>query len=105
MKEGPQEMLQQTRWPRRAEYRLFPKKTYSVKHEIYSDRYMEIQGETVLKGYDFRSNEQMTNYSIHNSVGTFPINEEKQTPVPDPEKMEEYADTTQNVNKSNNKKS
>lgn len=76
-----------------------------AKHEIYSDRYMEIQGETVLKGYDFRSNEQMTNYSIHNSVGTFPINEEKQTPVPDPEKMEEYADTTQNVNKSNNKKS
>lgn len=71
-----------------------------MKHEIYSDRYMEIHGETELSGYDFRSNEQMTNYSIHNSVGAFPLNEEKQTPAPDPAKMKEYADTTKTADGS-----
>lgn len=72
-----------------------------VKHEIYSDRYMEIQGETKLRGYNFRSNEQMTEYSIHNSVGSFPLSEENPTPAPDPVKMEEYADTTKTANGNN----
>lgn len=53
-------------------------------HRIYSPSYMEINGLTQqLSGYDFSSNEQMTNYTIHNSKGAFPLNEEEETPRPD----------------------
>ncbi len=45
------------------------------KHEIYSDRFMKIEGETELQGYNFRSNEQMTDYRIHSSAGAFPFEE------------------------------
>ncbi|MBR3454836.1 MAG: LPS export ABC transporter periplasmic protein LptC [Bacteroidaceae bacterium] len=67
------------------------------KHELYSDRYMEIKGETQeLSGYDFRSDERMTRYSIHSSKGAFPMGEDKPvTPKPDAQTMAEYADTTQ----------
>lgn len=67
------------------------------KHELYSDRYMEIKGETQeLSGYDFRSDERMTRYSIHSSKGAFPMGEDKPaiTPKPDARVMAEYADTT-----------
>lgn len=50
-------------------------------HEIYSDRYMEIGGETELRGYNFRSNESMTDYKIHSSKGAFPFKEESREPV------------------------
>lgn len=54
-------------------------------HEIYSDCYMEIDGETQkLAGNKFRSNEEMTNYIIHSSNGQFPISEHEETPTPDP---------------------
>lgn len=50
-----------------------------VSHEFYSDRYMEIDGETQkLSGYDFRSDERMTRYSIHSSAGAFPLKEHDQ---------------------------
>ena len=67
------------------------------KHELYSDRFMEIKGETQeLSGYDFRSDERMTRYSIHSSKGAFPMGEDKPaTPKPDAQTMAEYADTTQ----------
>ena len=68
------------------------------KHELYSDQYMEIKGETQeLSGYDFRSDERMTRYSIHSSKGAFPMGEDKPavTPQPDAQVMAEYADTTQ----------
>lgn len=54
-------------------------------HEFYSPAYMEIIGETQsLRGTNFRSNEQMTQYSIHMSSGDFPFDEgEEQQPVPD----------------------
>ena len=45
-------------------------------HEFYSPAYMEILGETQsIRGTDFRSNEQMTQYSIHMSSGDFPFDE------------------------------
>ncbi len=44
-------------------------------HEIYSDRFMKIEGETELQGYNFRSNEQMTDYKIYSSQGAFPFDE------------------------------
>ena len=48
-----------------------------VEHQIYSDRYMEIDGiDQDLSGYDFRSNESLTQYTIHKSVGAFPMSEE-----------------------------
>ena len=54
-------------------------------HEFYSPAYMEIQGETQsLKGVNFRSNEQMTQYRIHQSSGDFPF-EEEETGPPVPE--------------------
>ncbi len=46
-------------------------------HEIYSDRFMKIEGETELQGYNFRSNEQMTDYKIYSSKGAFPFEEDK----------------------------
>ncbi|MCH5175648.1 MAG: LPS export ABC transporter periplasmic protein LptC [Prevotellaceae bacterium] len=53
-------------------------------HRIYSDRYMEIDGETrKLAGYKFSSNEQMTDYIIHSSKGVFPFQDNHPTPQPD----------------------
>lgn len=53
-------------------------------HKIYSDRYMEIDGEEQqLSGYNFSSNEMMTEYSIHSSQGAFPLGEENIEPQPD----------------------
>lgn len=59
-------------------------------HRFYSDHYMEIEGETTqLAGYDFSSNEQMTDYIIHSSKGLFPIEDNEPTPQPDPVIMAE----------------
>ena len=47
-------------------------------HRIYSPAYMEIIGiEQQLSGYDFTSDEQMTDYLIHASRGAFPLNEKE----------------------------
>jgi hypothetical protein len=57
---------------------------------------MEIKGiEQQLSGYDFSSNESMTDYIIHSSKGAFPLGKEKETPKPDAQKMQEMKDTTQ----------
>ena len=54
-------------------------------HRIYSSAYMEIDGETrKLSGYNFSSNEQMTDYIIHSSKGLFPLEDTEPTPEPDP---------------------
>ncbi len=54
-------------------------------HRIYSSAYMEIDGETrKLSGYNFSSNEQMTDYIIHSSKGQFPLEDHTPTPQPDP---------------------
>lgn len=57
-------------------------------HEFYSPAYMEIIGETQsLRGTDFRSNEQMTQYSIHQSSGDFPFDEGEE-PQPEPDTLQ-----------------
>ncbi len=71
-----------------------------AEHRIYSDRYMEIDGESQdLSGYDFSSNEQMTEYIIHSSKGAFPLHSFDDTPHPDSQLAEEYQDTTK-INKA-----
>lgn len=61
-------------------------------HRIYSDRYMEIDGETrKLSGYNFSSNEEMTDYIIYQSKGLFPLEDNQPMPEPDPDIMEEQA--------------
>ena len=48
---------------------------------IYSSAYMEIDGETrKLSGYNFSSNEQMSDYIIHSSKGQFPLAEHHTNP-------------------------
>lgn len=50
---------------------------------IHSPAYMKIDGiEQDLDGYNFRSNEQLTDYLIHSSSGAFPMGEEHMPPVP-----------------------
>ena len=65
-------------------------------HRIYSSAYMEIDGETQkLSGYNFSSNEQMTDYIIHSSKGQFPLEDHTPPPQPDPEIMAQQQDSTQ----------
>lgn len=63
-------------------------------HEFYSPAYMEIIGETQsLRGTNFRSNEQMTQYSIHMSSGAFPFDEGEEPqpePQPEPDTLQTY---------------
>lgn len=64
-------------------------------HRIYSSAYMEIEGETrKLSGYNFSSNEQMTDYIIHSSKGQFPLEDTDPTPQPDPTMMAERDSTS-----------
>lgn len=70
-------------------------------HTIYSPAYMVIDGiDQDLDGYDFRSNEQMTDYMIHQSSGAFPLGDEKSNmPQPsndDAERLEQSSDSTGN---------
>lgn len=63
-------------------------------HRFYSDQYMEIDGETrQLAGYNFSSNEQMTDYIIHSSKGLFPLEDNQPTPQPDPAIMAQRNDS------------
>ena len=65
--------------------------------KIYSDQFMEIIGiDRRLSGYNFYSNEEMTDYEIHSSRGAFPISEDREKPHPDPSIMSEMSDTTTN---------
>lgn len=61
-------------------------------HRIYSPAYMEINGrEQQLSGYDFSSDEQMTEYIIHSSKGAFPISDDTQSARPTPDAPPESA--------------
>lgn len=65
------------------------------KKRIYSDQYMEIKGiDRELSGWDFYSNEQMTEYEIHSTKGAFPVSEDTTKPHPDEAVMREMSDTT-----------
>ncbi|MBQ0022940.1 MAG: LPS export ABC transporter periplasmic protein LptC [Prevotellaceae bacterium] len=71
-------------------------------HRIYSERYMEIDGETrKLSGYNFSSNESMTDYIIHSSKGQFPLEEKDHTPEPDPAIIAEQNAAQQAENANN----
>lgn len=49
-------------------------------HEMWNHCYMHIiTPERELEGYNFRSNEEMTRYSINNSAGEFPMNDFEST--------------------------
>ena len=51
-------------------------------HEMWNHQYIYITTpERELEGTEFRSNEQMTCYSVLNSIGTFPV-KETETPAP-----------------------
>ena len=68
-------------------------------HYIYSPAYMVIDGiEQDLEGYDFRSNEQMTEYMIHQSSGAFPLGDNGLNPPQptsqDAERLEQQNDST-----------
>jgi LPS export ABC transporter protein LptC len=54
------------------------------KHEMWNHTYMTIiTPERTLEGTEFRSNEQMTRYSVANSKGDFPMSDAEDTsPVP-----------------------
>ncbi len=47
------------------------------KHEMWNTKYMHITTpERELEGTEFHSNEQMTRYTVFNSIGTFPVKED-----------------------------
>jgi LPS export ABC transporter protein LptC len=51
------------------------------KERIYSDQYIRIeQGDKVLTGVGFDSNQSLTDYRIFNSTGIFPVNEAPAAP-------------------------
>ena len=57
-------------------------------HIIHSPAYMKVDGiEQDLDGYNFRSNEQMTDYIIHSSSGAFPMGEDREPPHPQDEEL------------------
>ncbi|MBQ5936881.1 MAG: LPS export ABC transporter periplasmic protein LptC [Bacteroidaceae bacterium] len=58
------------------------------KHEMWNTQYMHITTpERELEGTEFHSNEQMTRYTVFNSIGSFPAKEtEVATPASPPEK-------------------
>ncbi len=71
------------------------------RHEIYSPAYMTIDGiEQDLEGYDFRSNETMTDYLIHSSSGAFPMGKDREVTRPvDDDVLKFRTDTTAMVEK------
>jgi len=45
--------------------------------KVYSDKYIRIQQQDkIITGYGFESNQQLTQYTIHNSGGIFPVKDE-----------------------------
>lgn len=63
------------------------------KHEMYNHQYIRIvTPERELEGTEFRSNEQMTRYSVFNSAGVFPVEETGDT-EPAEEMQQQLADS------------
>ena len=56
------------------------------KHEMWNHSYITIiTPERTLEGTEFRSNEQMTQYSVMNSKGNFPMSDAEETPANEPD--------------------
>ena len=46
-------------------------------HKIYSDSFIHIEkSDRIIEGYGFVSDEQMTNYTVNNVSGIFPVNDD-----------------------------
>ncbi len=72
-------------------------------HEMWNHQFMRITTpERELEGTEFRSNEQMTRYSVSNSAGAFPV-EDTQTPQT-PDSAAAKTDTVQTTKKEAPKK-
>ncbi|MBO4565015.1 MAG: LPS export ABC transporter periplasmic protein LptC [Bacteroidaceae bacterium] len=70
-----------------------------TQHQIYSPAYMVIDGiEQDLEGYDFKSNESMSEYIIHSSSGAFPMGEDREVPRPDEQELIMFRSDTNQVN-------
>lgn len=68
-------------------------------HEIYSPAYMVIDGiEQDLDGYNFKSNESMTDYIIHSSSGAFPMGEDREVPHPNDQELIMFQSDSSQVN-------
>ena len=68
-------------------------------HEIYSPAYMAIDGiEQDLDGYNFKSNESMTDYIIHSSSGAFPMGEDREVPHPNDQELIMFQSDSSQVN-------
>lgn len=68
------------------------------RHEMWNHQYMHIiTPERELEGTEFRSNEQMTRYSVSNSVGDFPLEEKEEEPA-----MPSPTDSTQSQQQATN---
>ena len=76
-------------------------------HQMWSTKYMRIKTtDQELEGTDFRSNEQMTDYSVSNSIGAIPVSDidgSKETETPT-DTAAAVAATTPDRAKSNNLK-
>ena len=73
-------------------------------HEMWSHMHMRITTpERELEGTEFRSNEQMTRYSVSNSQGAFPVEDTQSTPAAD--SLTTAPDSTQTQPKEAPKKS
>lgn len=66
-------------------------------HEMWNHQYMHIiTPDRELEGTEFRSNEQMTKYSVSNSAGSFPVSDtEKEVTEETEENPDETAETPQ----------
>lgn len=55
------------------------------KERVWSDEFIRIRkaNGSIITGYGFTSNQQFTNYRIHNTQGTFPVDEESGAPRTD----------------------
>ena len=75
------------------------------KHEMWSYKYIRIvTPERELEGTEFHSNEQMTQYSVSNSIGAFPITEKENEDGNGNENENENDNDNDNGNGNENKK-
>ena len=60
---------------------------------------MVIDGiEQDLDGYNFKSNESMTDYIIHSSSGAFPMGEDREVPHPNDQELIMFQSDSSQVN-------
>lgn len=64
-------------------------------HEMWNHQYMHIiTPERELEGTEFRSNEQMTKYSVSNSAGSFPVSDTEDEPQAESDETGDSTETS-----------